>query len=184
MKTPDNEISQVSSECVEMIQNATSVDVIVSALNPYTGYDVIQDLLDCITNSSASIELKSFRFAALFVLRERSLHELDIKINQEGITEIILWAFHDSKQMLVQDNLPATDLHTTLGHADDGRQITSHGMLVMRFCTSGNIEYRASPRRLDVNGEQFNVIGVASQDNIVDKIRPLLAYQFIKTYAQ
>ena len=184
MKTPDDEISRMLSECMEVIRNATSMDVIASALNPYAGYDIIQDLLDCITNSSVSIELKSFRFAVLFVLRERSLHEPGITINQDGITEITLLALHDSKQMLVQDNLAATEPHTTLGHADDGRQIISRGILVMRFCTSGNIEYRASPRQFDVNGERFNVNGVASQDNIMDKIKPFLAYQFIKTYAQ
>ena len=171
-ETPDNELSQVWSNCMEAIQNATSVEIIVSMLNPYAGYDVILSLLECIDRSPVSIksiELESFRSAALFVLRERDLFEPDTTINSEGITEIGLWALHDRESRSVS--------------GDDGRQISYHGILVMKFYTSGDIEYHTSPSLLDADGERLNVNGIASQDNIMDKIRPFLAYQSISAHA-
>ena len=167
-ETPDNELSQVRSNCMEAIQNATSVEIIVNTLNPYADYDIILSLLECVNRSSASIKsikLESFRSAVLFVLQERDLFEPDITINSEGIAEIELWALHDRESRSVPN--------------DDGRQISYRGILVMKFYTSGDIEYHTSPRLLDADGGRLNVNGITSQDNIMDKIIPFLAYQSI-----
>ena len=178
-ETPDNELSQVRSNCMETIQNATSVENIVSTLNPYADYDIILSLLECIDRLPVpikSIKLESFRSAVLFVLRERDLFEPDITINSEGITEIELLALHDRESRSAPN--------------DDGRQISYRGILVIKFYTSGYIEYHTlmassvSPRLLDADGERLDVNGIALQDNVMDKIRPFLAYQSISAHAQ